>query len=191
MNENGYSSLKKDDYWDLKRNRVPETAILERTGAGNFYKNYQNERLARIEDTRYLVFDNVFEGIGKVLEKLSANYRLMLVTLRNSSERLYAQLEKMEIDKFFYRIFNSGETSFPGWKVKCQLIKSCGSMENERCSHFIGDTETDILAGKALGLRTVAVSFGIRNKALLERATPDFIFSTIEGLSDFLNKEIV
>ena len=52
---------------------------------------------------------------------------------------------------------------------------------------FIGDSEVDILAGKALGLKTCAVGFGLRNQDFIQSLNPDNIAPTPSSLSEFLN----
>ena len=48
---------------------------------------------------------------------------------------------------------------------------------------FLGDTETDIKAGQMLGLKTAAVSFGIRTVEHIKLMEPDII---IESPSDLV-----
>ena len=59
-------------------------------------------------------------------------------------------------------------------------------MKNENnINHIlIGDTETDIEAGKHLGYTTIAITNGIRNEKILKCSDPDHMYSSI---SDFYN----
>ena len=52
---------------------------------------------------------------------------------------------------------------------------------------MIGDTEADVLAGKQVGLGTVAVLSGIRDEAHLSRAPADFLLPDIRSLPTVLN----
>jgi phosphoglycolate phosphatase-like HAD superfamily hydrolase len=40
---------------------------------------------------------------------------------------------------------------------------------------MIGDTEADVISGKQLGMRTFAVTSGIRDQAFLADLEPDYI----------------
>ena len=51
---------------------------------------------------------------------------------------------------------------------------------------FIGDTETDIRAGKVLGLKSIAVTFGIRNADILMREEPDIILNSPAALVNWV-----
>ena len=49
-------------------------------------------------------------------------------------------------------------------------------------TYFIGDSEVDVLTGKNAGMKTVAVSWGFRDRSVLEAADPDVIIDTREQL---------
>ena len=49
-------------------------------------------------------------------------------------------------------------------------------------TYFIGDSEVDVLTGKNAGMTTVAVSWGFRDRNVLEAAEPDVIIDTREQL---------
>ena len=46
---------------------------------------------------------------------------------------------------------------------------------------IVGDTENDILAGKAAGIKTVGVTYGWIGKDI-KKANPDFVIDNIEEL---------
>ena len=47
---------------------------------------------------------------------------------------------------------------------------------------FIGDTGVDVMAGKALGMHTIAVLSGFRERTILEGYAPDYIFNDISDI---------
>jgi phosphoglycolate phosphatase len=47
----------------------------------------------------------------------------------------------------------------------------------------IGDKTTDVLAGKAAGCETGAVTYGVHDRATLETESPDFIFDRFDELA--------
>ena len=49
-------------------------------------------------------------------------------------------------------------------------------------TYFIGDSEVDVLTGKNAGMITLAVSWGFRERGVLEAAKPDFLFDSREEL---------
>ena len=77
---------------------------------------------------------------------------------------------------FFDRVLSSGDQRTPRWQIKVDLIK-LDQPTVPGAGVVVGDTETDILAGKALGLRTVAVLNGIRTEDFIKEVGPDLIIS--------------
>mgnify|MGYP001269870628 CR=1 FL=1 len=53
-------------------------------------------------------------------------------------------------------------------------------------SWMVGDTITDVQAGKAAGLRTYAVSWGTHDADLLATAAPDVLRADLNGLSELV-----
>lgn len=52
---------------------------------------------------------------------------------------------------------------------------------------FVGDSQVDIIAGKAAGVRTVAVATGVTSLEALAAESPDFIFYNLQGFMDNLD----
>ena len=83
---------------------------------------------------------------------------------------------------YFTDVLSSGEDIQPRWMIKYNLIGGYLAHERDPSYTLISDTESDIKAGNALGLRTIAVLNGIRNKALLMMSNPDLICNTVTDL---------
>ena len=54
--------------------------------------------------------------------------------------------------------------------------------------YFIGDSEVDVLTGRNAGMRTVAVSWGFRDRQVLACAGPDVIIDNCGELADYFKK---
>ena len=120
------------------------------------------------------------------MEEFKNHYNLVLITLRNHPRKLFYQLEKKGIRRIFDKILVvSGMSCDVKWKLKYNLIKKYGYDKN---SVIIGDTETDILAGKKLKIKTIAVLSGMRNEKLLKKTKPDLIVKDITKIKKLLNK---
>ncbi|HQR40275.1 MAG TPA: HAD hydrolase-like protein, partial [Blastocatellia bacterium] len=59
-------------------------------------------------------------------------------------------------------------------------IDECGAQRS--LSVMVGDGETDIRAGKAAGIRTVAVTYGFRDAAALAPLAPDAVIDSMTEL---------
>jgi phosphoglycolate phosphatase len=187
VGELGGTPLSREVFWEAKRRKTSEVEILFQSGLdARAAEVFRRLKLERIESARYLNYDLLQPGIGPVLQRLADKHALILVTLRNSREQLEAQLARLGLTPFFQLILSGNETETEGWRVKCGLIRKHFPMLDPS-SWLIGDTETDIVAGKHLGLRTAAVTNGIRTREWLEALKPDAILPTAADFIEILS----
>ncbi len=168
------TNLTFDQYWELKRNQVSNSDILIK------YCDYTDVKLQKfndewfplIEHDDWLIFDEPLPGITDFLKKLSYDNTLILVTARQRIDKVFDQIVRFGWQDLFQDILVTQQE-----KEKEALISSkydCLSTD-----YIIGDSGKDILAGKALGLKTIAVLSGSRNKLQLSKYNPDFIVDSI------------
>jgi len=166
----GYAALPKAEFWDLKRARVRDEVILQRSGIEGWEQEFRELRHGLIETDQYLAFDRVWPGAVEVLKRISEYCPPILVTLRHSREALERQLAAFDLLGQFQTVLSAGATSGgENAQTKVDLVRRyLGS--DELAGWFVGDTETDCRAGRLLGIRTVAVTYGIRtHDQLLDR----------------------
>jgi len=182
----GGKPLPKEKYWALKRRKIPEEKILKLSNVDNISACIK-KRLEKIESTTYLKYDLPLPSslATLILLKNKLN-RLILVTLRSSKENLYKQLKSLRILHLFDRILTTNANKNQ-WLIKSELIKA-DSYFDKSSSVIVGDTEVDILAGKILGIKTVAVLTGIRSKDILLANKPDYIINSIKDLPNLIHK---
>ena len=157
--------LGKRKYLELKKRKTPIGEILQRTGAEDVYPKFTREYGRKIENARYLELDEMSHSKKKTLLDLKNDYRLILFTLRKHPTRLLEQLKKKGIDKIFEKILIG------------KIIRQDGNYNKK--SIMVGDTETDILLGRRFGLKTVAVTNGMRNKDFLKKYKPDVLIDDL------------
>lgn len=182
----GAKAMDKQTYWDAKRRRVPDLEILKWSGAGEKLQRFQEERDRRIESDEYLVWDQLQDGSLEVLESLQLQHTLVLVTLRSRGLQLEKQLNDLGVRQLFKAVLSSGDDLKPRWKIKYRLILEYLDGKCPETAWMIGDTETDVLAGRELGFRTVAIINGIRSKELLEQIRPDYLLGSVKSLPSVL-----
>ena len=186
MNELGGEPLSKWEYWRSKRDRVPEKAIAERSGLQGRWNEYKRRRVDLIETVEYLNHDLTWPGIEEMLEGLRTKSLVYLVTLRQSSDQLERQLAQLGLSRLFHGVLRALPEAGAENRghVKAELVrKALGA--GSRPGWFVGDTETDLEAGRLLDLRTAAVTFGIRSEQLLGRLSPDVVLRTPKELVDW------
>jgi phosphoglycolate phosphatase len=174
-----------DAYWEAKRNLVPEREILLRTGlSAEAVQAALAERQANLENPKYLALDSTWPWLADVLDELESWGKLALVTLRNHPERLEHQVWELGLSLYSERVISGRGDGTP--EAKASLLRDsgiCWSLD----SVLVGDTEVDIASGRALDLRTAAVSCGIRAPALLESWSPDVLLEDLRQVPAWLD----
>ena len=128
------------------------------------------ERKALMESMEYLSIDVLFPDSISVLDKLSKDFDIHILTIRHNKLNTESQLRLLGLDKYHCHIVrgNKGE--------QLRLIPNIYLM--------VGDTENDILPANTLGIQSVAVTTGIRNRQLLSEMNPTYI---LDGLGEIEN----
>jgi len=183
LRQRGFSALSKEEYWNAKRNKVHESKILEHTDALAVLESYLQQRKILIESDQYLRFDRIQDGTFEALENLLKRRELVLITLRTIPEQLCKELKYFGLDQYFSAVLTSKADIKPRWKIKYNLISTYLKEKAFSESLIIGDTETDIIAGNNLRIKTIAVLNGIRSYELLRDAQPTFIINSINEIS--------
>ena len=184
----GGKSMEKETYWHLKRDRQPLSALLAMVGNPTREQAYRTHWFHKIELTRYLRHDRVIGGAREQLKELGKRYTLILVTLRQRRDHLSSQLRQLSLHPFFTVVLSASPAGADGTKVKQCLIAESGYLNGY--SLIVGDTEVDVRAGKALGVPTVAVLSGIRNRNRLAEEGPDWIVEDICSLHDLVGYQV-
>ena len=181
LNLIGIAPLDKESYWRLKRSRVSEPEILARSGTADndLIKEYLDARAKRIESAEYLLFDHLWPGTRDTLRVLRSQSALVLVTMRTSKELLDQQLDGLKVLDAFDCILaaGAGAATDEHGQQKAQMVRDCYRNE-DFAGWFVGDTELDIQSGRLLGLRTAAITFGIRNVDHLRAVLPDVLLDS-------------
>ena len=153
-----------------------------------FYKSiFPNEDFELLAETHHDFqqdkFDlgKLFPGAQKVLKKLKSEGVLIAAVSNRSKISLVKSFKLLEIDDFFDVIvtFEDVENPKPHKDHPNKALELLG-VEKE-FAIMVGDTENDILAGKAAGIKTVGVTYGWIGKDI-KKANPDFVIDNIEEL---------
>jgi len=191
----GFTPVSKELYWSLKRAKTPDIDILRLSFAEKHAEKYIKIRNSLIEKKKFLEYDNVWPELKEVYSVLFVKIPAVLVTLRTHAKRTHWQLKHLGIHSWFQHIYTRPDylVSQDRWELKTEIIKKSGILKNLNINDcfFVGDTETDILAGKRLGMKTLAIAFGIRDRNILLKTKPDILFEKKAEFAAFLKKEIL
>lgn len=132
-----------------------------------FFRGYYAEHICDFADT--------YSGIPEILQHFASKKKAVLT---NKPEDFAVPiLQRLHLKDFFDEIVGSK----PGFKHKpepdeiLQIIERLNA--SPRKTVIIGDSEGDIIAGKAAGIYTCAVHYGFRSAETLRAFHPDFEIS--------------
>lgn len=125
--------------------------------------------------------------ISDTLKKLSEKAKLALVTMRYVPKKaVIEELEKFGLSQYFDYVMTALDTRNPKPSPE-GLIKCVKELGVQMCDCVVvGDSVSDIRAGKAAGVKTVAVLSGIFSFEELRKEEPDLILETVNLLPDLV-----
>lgn len=180
----GGKPLERSIYWNLKRKKTkwPELLPMSKLPI-NIEEDYLSQFISKIEAPEYLKLDTLFPDTISVLRSLSAQYECYLVSLRRNEQNLLRELDDLGVRKYFVQIL-SGHSETDGYDKKIEII---GEVLKGALGVIIGDTEADVIAGKTLGIKTIALSSGIREEKFLAALKPDYLVAEIKNVAELLS----
>lgn len=178
----GQVSLSFDDYWELKQKMWDNRKILtecfdySEDSIVGFEKIWMN----LIESDEYLMLDTPFPFTLEVLENLKKKgISLHLITSRQYKSKVIDQLNQHGLNKYFTAVWVT-QTK----QTKSELIQNSG-IQLSNSDLMVGDTEIDIRTAKSLGIRSMGVLSGFRNKLSMLKSEPDYIENDIRAVLNY------
>lgn len=175
----GGTALDLDSFWTMKRDRVPTDVLLQASNADMPASAFRARAMRRIESEEMLALDRIHPEALDALDRLRIGHRLVVVTMRRDASTLERQLRRTRIASHVDQVVQCA----PGRRKDLALTAIADGVDGSS-SHWVGDTEADIDAGRALGVMTWAVLCGIRSDMLLREAQPDHICESLSEVAD-------
>jgi pyrophosphatase PpaX len=125
-------------------------------------------------------------GAAQILSSLKERgLKVGIVTGRTTSgETKWQELRRLNINQFIDVMITGAEAErkpAPEGIIKC--AQELG-ISPEDCV-FVGDSQADIITGKAAGVMTIAITSGVAQESILSQASPDAI---VDSLAELLSK---
>lgn len=180
------------EYWGLRSEGKPVKDILKKSRLFPTKFDKFTERFnERVETPEMLAMDDVREGVTTALGKLYTKTPICLVTLRKNHENLVQQLETLELSKYFAAVLSGAPPKLRRpdkdirWKTKADHIRKRYRILPTQVV-YIGDTETDVQAARALRFEVWLLENGHRKKDLQIKANPDRIEADLSAALKYL-----
>ena len=184
--------LSKDEFWQLKRQRVPEREIGIISGLDEAQAlEFAALRRQIVHTLPYLQYDQLVPGAVEALKKVErAGIELVVMTMRRVIELDYA-LNKFDLGRFFrqnrcYRLDNDYIKTRDIDEKPLLMQQALKELPPAEDTWMVGDTEADIVAAKSNGVKAIAVLSGIRDRTQLEAYEPDWIVNDLSDAIDLI-----
>lgn len=126
----------------------------------------------------------LYNGVVETLEYLKSS--VLAVATTKYSKEAEILLKGMAIRKYFKFVLGIDHVQKPKPDPDVlNKILGLGGFEKNR-SLIVGDTNYDILAGKAAGITTVGATYGFQGKNILAAANPDFLIDSLPELKNIV-----
>ncbi len=131
---------------------------------------------------RHLDTTSLYGGVAETLQLLAARGVACGVVTNKPWEFSVSLLEHLGVRRYFASVIGGDSLASrkPDPEPLYVAIDECGAQRS--LSVMVGDGETDIRAGKAAGIRTVAVTYGFRDAAALAPLAPDAVIDSMTEL---------
>ena len=184
--------LSKAEFWGYKRDRIPEQQLGIKSGLtaaqAEIFKEVRDRHAHQLE---YLQLDRLVPGAIETLAQIqSAGIELLVMTLRRTSE-LNVAFDRHDLARFFaphcrYCLADDYLKQGDIQDKQTLMAQALADLGNKPDTWMIGDTETDILAARAYGIRSIGVLSGIRNHEGLSHYQPDRIVTDLAQAVNWL-----
>ena len=188
--------LSQQEFWLLKRARVPEHKIGLLSGLDEEQAiKFAQKRRQTIHSLPYLVHDRVIPGVVATLEKVQQlGIDLVVMTMRRERE-LTAAFEKYDLARFFqsdrrYCLPNNYNKSTDTKDKLALMEKALTELPSASDIWMIGDTEADVIAATTHGVKVIGVLSGIRDRTQLEPYQPDYIVDNFSEAVKLVMKKV-
>ena len=129
-----------------------------------------------------------FLNVNEALMRLSMKAKLALVTMRfTSGTAVVRELRHFGLDRYFTYVVTGLDAPKP--KPSPEALVRAAECLNVRLSNcvVVGDSVSDVRAGKAVGIAAVSVLSGLFSREELMRENPDLILETVNELPRYVD----
>jgi len=187
--------LSKQEFWDLKRSRIPESQIALKSGLDEEQAEmFVKIRHQNAHNMSLLVYDQPVTGAVEALQTCQkSGIDLVVMTMRRQRE-LDEALHRCHFRKFFtknrrYCIGDNYHKTKDIHDKPLLMANAIASLPPASKTWMVGDTEADIISAQSQGIPIIAVLSGIRDRAQLEKYKPDLILNNLAESVEFILSE--
>ncbi len=178
FNHYGHASITLEEF---KQNwRQPYMVFYEKY-IPNLQKEEQDKIYKDIAMERKHLGVSPCRGVPELIHKLKEKGFRMFVLSSDLKETLIDEVEKYGLDNIFEEVITSSHDK----EIDLRKLIESAKLNKEE-TYFIGDSNHEIEAGRAVGVKTIAVTWGFTDRDILLSKNPNFLVDTAEELEKIL-----
>lgn len=122
-----------------------------------------------------------FPGIVELIKNLKTNGNYIAMITSDLSESIFSEIKQFGLDNIFDDVITKVHD-------KTEAVSSLIKKNNFRIDEtfIVGDSNNEITAARNLGIKSVAVTWGIATEKRLIEAKPDFLVHNIKDLEQVI-----
>jgi len=124
---------------------------------------------------------NPYGGIVDLIKKLKESGAMISVVSSDVPETLIQEIEEFGLSGFFDNVVYDVHDKTKGAR---EIVAKNNHKKEEAV--FIGDSNHEIEAGKDIGIKTIAVTWGFSTEEKLKALDPDYLVHNIKELEEIL-----
>lgn len=122
-----------------------------------------------------------YEGIVELIKKLKEKGFLITVLSSDLKDTIFPEIKSYGLEN----IFDEVVTDIHDKKEEIGNLIKRNNFNPEETA-FVGDTNLEIEAGKLVGVKTIAVTWGFYSEDRLKKLNPDYIVHNVKELENIL-----
>ncbi|HLD22265.1 MAG TPA: HAD family hydrolase [Patescibacteria group bacterium] len=125
--------------------------------------------------------------VREILEYFAQKKKLAIATTAYTSAAQYL-LNEFHLRHYFDVVYGADKVTHakPDPEIIQKILNECSVTSKQAV--MIGDMTLDVLAGKAAGTHTIAVTTGTHSRAILEQAQPEYIIDSLKEITHIITE---
>lgn len=124
-----------------------------------------------------------YPGISELIKKFKKQGYFLGIITADFSETVMPEIINYGLKNIFDKIITRSDDKIISLKNMLEDFKL-----NSSDTFFIGDSNHEIIAGKAAGVKTIAVTWGFNTEEYLKSKNPDFLVYNLKELEEVILK---
>jgi len=128
----------------------------------------------------------LFDGVGPMLDRL-AERKLNLAVLSNKSHEFTVRMCEVLLENWPFRQVQGMTEEALKKPDPTFALRIARKLERPAEQvYFVGDSSVDVETGRRAGMKTIGVTWGLRDRAHLVAAGPDYVVDTPDDVAEII-----